>query len=703
MGLNLNRTPVDLNRDARNKENENWELIESLSKVVQGMYDDFDRILIDKTKGLNTDIVNVIKNGDFINGTNHHLVFSGDLNIVNGNAITTGNGSVFSTFGGVLSQNIADEIPTGDSWYITAKIRTLEESTRSLQVGFRGTSGYSHSVINDPEKDKWYNLSHIYSGGGNLSGIFRSSLTGMWTAGQNVGKKIEVEYYMVVNLSEAFRRGNEPSKAYMDKFLSNFNYFDADLGAGKLSKYLYDRNLEIENEFGDVKSRVGDFEDELEEVKKQPSKLINIIKNGGFKDGVTGWTSGSGTTTSVADGKLQLTGAGGHPIPRAFQRISEHYDEGDKVYLSAYFTPKNNLVSSVGFAVYSDLSAEQNIAYLTSSDISINKRINVSGIVETRESQGDMRIQVRSVYGSSSDAEGNTVEIDTVKAFNLTKFFGKGNEPTQAAFEKMLETIPSSNVHGGTNLGETQKALTQFVLSRPSSSEFLEKPLAVVAFDDGNLSDYEKAFPFLQMRGIPMTSYVITSLVGNSNRISWEQGKEIIKAGGYLGCHSHTHINMNTASDEEIREEMELVNRSFIDNGLPTPRHHALPFGAGTDSERVQSIIGEYRKTIRNSRGYIENTNNTYDGINFLRLNGLSVDMNEHRQQRLARTKSLMKSSAENREIVILYAHKLVDEEPTNDNIPETIFNEWAELIDYAVYLDFEFVNIDEMYLRAKR
>src|SRR5690606_10178292 len=122
---------------------------------------------------------------------------------------------------------------------------------------------------------------------------------------------------------------------------------------------------------------------------------------------------------------------------------------------------------------------------------------------EIKVSNGKLRIQLRASYENASVANGKKVEVDNVIAFNLTKFFGKGNEPTKEAFEKMLSVIDVKE--GKTNIAQTQKAITQYILSVTPRNE---KPICVITFDDGNLSDYELAFPFLQARGIRATSYI---------------------------------------------------------------------------------------------------------------------------------------------------------------------------------------------------
>src|SRR5690625_757515 len=568
------------------------------------------RDIRDKTK---VNIVNEIENGNFSKeGLSGFFTNLGTTENIDGVAVTTSTGT--GRDGGRLSKRIADEVPQNEVWYFKAKVRTTDTGCNWIALGVRATSGASASRVNTPVKDRWYTVSHYmdvedFEG---VSGNASLSIYSYWPAAS--GKKVETDDVMAINLTKAFGRGNEPSKEFMDDLIDKFPYFEGDIGAGKIHNLLLKKDFIIEKG--------------LKEVKE--SELENIITNGDFADGTSGWTAASGTIMNVANEWVTIKGDGGHPIPRIFQRIETDYSVGDVLYITADFLPLNNDVDRVGFAVYSDLDGNSDISYFT-IDVTENQVARVSTTVNVASAVGDMRVQVRTVYGSSALANGKEVNVTGIKVYNLTKFFGEGNEPGADSFAKMLSVMPSANESKKTNVAETQKALTQFILGRTTVSSKSESPLAVVSFDDQNLSDYDKAFPFLRARGIKGTSYIITSRVGDPGKMDWHHLHELKDAGWGIECHTDTHPNLNNATDQEIRQEMEAVNQKFIQNGLAKPRHIALPYGAGYNNERVQNVLSEYRKTIRNSQG----RNNLYNDINFLRMYGLSVDMNEHRQDRI--------------------------------------------------------------------
>ena len=633
-----------------------------------------------------TRLVNEVENGNFENGLEHFYVSRGTAEVVDGVVRLIGGSGRLGTH---LGQIISPEVPTNEVWYVASRVRVEHDDCDWIGVGFAGSTGNNYTRLNAPDPGRWYMVSHVFDGNG-MSGNFGTTVFSYWPSASE--RDLYSDFVIAINLTEAYGRGNEPTQEEVDKLIERFGYFEGDLGSGRVSNYLLENQQEL-------LEKQQTLEESIERVKE--SELEDIITNGNFRENRDHWTSGAGTISNHIQGWIRISGVGSNATPRITQEIDTDYKKGDILYVSANFLPQNTDVTQIGFAIYSDNSTEADIAYLVITEFEHNQVTKVSGNITVASDVGNMRVQIRTRYPSAVASDGKAVDVTGIKVYNLTKFFGKGNEPTAEAFERML-SIMDVTERNKTDLSQTQKALTQYILERSKSSVgVLKRPLAVVSFDDHNLSDYEKAFPFLRARGIKGTVYVVTGSVGNSGKMDWNHLRELKNAGWDIGFHTHNHINLSNTSDSEIRADFEMGIQTFLDNGFPKPRHFAYPYGAGTNSDRVRNVLADYFKTARNSIGYSAGVNNTWEGIDFLRMNGLSVDMNEHRQDRLEKIKNMMKHSAENNEIVFLYAHKLVDSAPTNDNVPESIFSMWAELIDYAIDLDFEFLTTDEMYLRV--
>ena len=64
----------------------------------------------------------------------------------------------------------------------------------------------------------------------------------------------------------------------------------------------------------------------------------------------------------------------------------------------------------------------------------------------------------------------------------------------------------------------------------------------LLTIDDGFLSFYENAWPYLKEKNIPFILFIATADVGKSGYMNWEQIKELEKSGlVVIGNHSHTH------------------------------------------------------------------------------------------------------------------------------------------------------------------
>src|SRR5699024_6837086 len=159
-------------------------------------------------------------------------------------------------------------------------------------------------------------------------------------------------------------------------------------------------------------------------------------------------------------------------------------------------------------------------------------------------------------------------------------------------------------------------------------------------------------------RNVKATTYLIASLVGNSNRLSWEKAHELKNAGWSVECHSNTHPNFGNLSDQEIHEELQAVDQSFLANGFSKPNHHSLPYGGGRGDARVMDIVSQYRKTIRQTGG---GAYNNYDNFNFLNLDGKQADINDNRISLLKDRKADIDATIDNNGFLILYAHEQFD------------------------------------------
>ncbi len=126
----------------------------------------------------------------------------------------------------------------------------------------------------------------------------------------------------------------------------------------------------------------------------------------------------------------------------------------------------------------------------------------------------------------------------------------------------------------------------------------LEQPVAVITFDDGYRSVFDRAFPIMTELGVPGACFLTTGLVGTEKRfphdetnpasetldvMGWEEITRLRMLGWSVGAHSMTHARLsqcdpNKAKDE-LAEPLVTLRATLGHNDIPL----AFPFGGPSD------------------------------------------------------------------------------------------------------------------------
>lgn len=213
-------------------------------------------------------------------------------------------------------------------------------------------------------------------------------------------------------------------------------------------------------------------------------------------------------------------------------------------------------------------------------------------------------------------------------------------------------------------------------------------PICVITFDDGVNTDYTKAFPKLQEKGILGTSFLISNSIGNEGRLSEEQITEMYNAGWDFQCHSQTHTHMWDLTNDEIRDEMEEVDQVFTDMGLPKPKHHAYPYGAGTNE--TDHVVREYRETVRRTT---HDYRRHFQKKIFPLYRGVNIDIRT--EERYKRVKHFLRQLKADGNIIVLYAHEITDDPNAEAGAYEDYFD---GIIDYIKELGIQTKTISELH-----
>jgi peptidoglycan/xylan/chitin deacetylase (PgdA/CDA1 family) len=108
-----------------------------------------------------------------------------------------------------------------------------------------------------------------------------------------------------------------------------------------------------------------------------------------------------------------------------------------------------------------------------------------------------------------------------------------------------------------------------------------ERPV-ILTFDDGFADFFSEALPVLSQYHFPATLYIATAYVngtshwlkrsgeGSRRMLTWEQVREIAASGIECGAHSHHHLQLDTLSFAEAREEI-LTSKQLLEEQLAKP------------------------------------------------------------------------------------------------------------------------------------
>jgi peptidoglycan/xylan/chitin deacetylase (PgdA/CDA1 family) len=159
---------------------------------------------------------------------------------------------------------------------------------------------------------------------------------------------------------------------------------------------------------------------------------------------------------------------------------------------------------------------------------------------------------VTAAAGLSMFPEYNLINA-VIKSIPVLLYHRIGSEPDDLTvgtkrFEEDLEYLSRE--------GYSPLTLSQIKqhLSGPSST-LPDKPV-VITFDDGYLDNYVNAFPLLEKYSMKASFYIISGMIGQPNRMTASQIREMSALGMGFGSHTVSHRQLAELSPQEARTEL---------------------------------------------------------------------------------------------------------------------------------------------------
>jgi peptidoglycan/xylan/chitin deacetylase (PgdA/CDA1 family) len=128
-----------------------------------------------------------------------------------------------------------------------------------------------------------------------------------------------------------------------------------------------------------------------------------------------------------------------------------------------------------------------------------------------------------------------------------------------------------------------------------------------ITFDDGYLDNFEVAAPILHSLRMPATFFITTGFIGSRvippwdvalarqpGWMTWDNVRSLVSQGFEIGAHTDTHIDMASADEQTLREELE-TSKWKIERELGIcAQLFAYPFGGPQNiSNRSRDIVRE--------------------------------------------------------------------------------------------------------------
>ena len=173
--------------------------------------------------------------------------------------------------------------------------------------------------------------------------------------------------------------------------------------------------------------------------------LTNMVMNGDFNDGATGWTltNSNRATIEVVDGYGQFTGTGmASNYEITFPNVSSSI-AGHVYYYRSDIRVANGVPAQL--MVYYGTSSVISGAVVQSVWMAKSTRWTAPTSTATR--------YLRVEWGTSEAQLGKITHLDNVVLIDLTTAFGAGNEPTKEQMDTMLSQFPNSYFNGTVSAG----------------------------------------------------------------------------------------------------------------------------------------------------------------------------------------------------------------------------------------------------------
>lgn len=208
----------------------------------------------------------------------------------------------------------------------------------------------------------------------------------------------------------------------------------------------------------------------------------------------------------------------------------------------------------------------------------------------------------------SAKAEGTASSLTTPHAVAVMYHrFGESRYPSTNITTAQVQDHLARLKHDGASV----LPLTDIVTALEQGTALPDRATAITV-DDGYSSVYAVGWPLFRAAGVPWTVFVNSQTVGQSGYMSWDQIRELVRAGVSIGAHSHSHAHFPALSPEQQKADLLTMQEAFQRELGFVPRLFAYPYGeADGPSMALLKDLG-YRAAFGQQSGVLSPAENRF-------------------------------------------------------------------------------------------
>lgn len=310
--------------------------------------------------------------------------------------------------------------------------------------------------------------------------------------------------------------------------------------------------------------------------------LTNLVENGNFANGTTGWAVGTSATIAVVETILSITATGSYAYGSTSYVTSLAAANGKKIYIRA----KCKVTSANCTNIFVNMTGSTggNVLYFSQTTPTQNTVYTVSGITTCDATMtGNINIEFRHSYADAATANGKVMEAQNVMAYDLTTIFGTGNEPTAPELDAILAADGTSYWEGTRSVlcnpngkyywyGENGRHMKMSNLAYTAGSNLDANGFDVDGVDDyGSIADTPET---RLTQGGTLCAWIKPRTKGEINRGRiFDKSTDVFGTGGYVWRFDDNNtlvarINggggVQTAIDAITLNQWQMVALSFV-------------------------------------------------------------------------------------------------------------------------------------------